>query len=254
MVKPNLNKENLIKAGVGVALGAALIGSCSYSWYCGNQKYKGLLAEAEAEAAAVEKVVYDFDVEEKGFDFSSVPYRQMGYSNIQDYWDVTQWKRDSIKGIADEYIDAYGSKMTEDDKTNLRWYESCMLNAVYTEDFDDAKQKFNDYVSQFVPKQSYSGGGGGYYSSDPYNFKFHGVLYDSNYRYTYYSSNVLRHYKTSQWTLGSDGIYRDSNGRVIVASDDYAQGTVVNSEIFGECIVEDCGVGSSGTLDVYTGF
>ena len=99
-----------------------------------------------------------------------------------------------------------------------------------------------------------SGGGSGYYSSDPYNFEYLGVLYDNDYRYTYYSSNVRRHYRTDEWTLGDDGIYRDSSGRVIVASDDYAEGTVVQSDIFGECIVSDCGVGSSGTLDVYVGY
>jgi septal ring factor EnvC (AmiA/AmiB activator) len=91
-------------------------------------------------------------------------------------------------------------------------------------------------------------------SSSTSNFKQAGVLYDSQYRYTYYSSKVLHHYKTSQWTAGSDGIYRDSNGRVIVASDTYAQGTVINTELFGECVVEDCGVGRSDTLDVYVNF
>ena len=39
-----------------------------------------------------------------------------------------------------------------------------------------------------------------------------------------------------------------------VASDDYALGTVINTEKFGTCIVTDTGVGVSGRLDVYTNF
>lgn len=80
-----------------------------------------------------------------------------------------------------------------------------------------------------------------------------GVLYDSNYRYTYYSSNVLYHYRTPEWTPDSNGYYRDSDGYVVVASSDHAQGTVINSEILGPCKVYDSGC-ASGTLDVYTNY
>lgn len=85
------------------------------------------------------------------------------------------------------------------------------------------------------------------------SFKSDGVWYDSNYRYTWYSSNVLYHYRTPEWTAGADGIYRDAEGYVVVASSDLPQGTVVEGTPFGACKVYDSGC-ASGTLDVYTNF
>lgn len=85
------------------------------------------------------------------------------------------------------------------------------------------------------------------------NFKQAGVLQDSQYRYTYYSSRVLRHYRTDEWTPGEDGIYRDVDGNVVVASSDMALGTEFVSEIFGPCKVYDSGC-ASGTVDVYVNF
>lgn len=85
------------------------------------------------------------------------------------------------------------------------------------------------------------------------SFKSAGVWYDNNYRYTWYSSNVLYHYRTPEWTAGADGIYRDSDGYVVVASSDLPQGTIVEGTPFGACKVYDSGC-ASGTLDVYTNF
>ena len=85
------------------------------------------------------------------------------------------------------------------------------------------------------------------------SFKSDGVWYDDSYRYTWYSSNVLYHYRTDEWTAGSDGIYRDSEGYVVVASSDLPQGTVVEDTPFGAAKVYDSGC-ASGTLDVYTNF
>lgn len=87
----------------------------------------------------------------------------------------------------------------------------------------------------------------------PVNFRSAGVLQDSDWRYTYYSSRVLYHYRTPEWTVGSDGIYRDSDGYVVVASSDLSEGSTFCSEIFGYCKVYDCGC-PSGTIDVYVNF
>ena len=90
-------------------------------------------------------------------------------------------------------------------------------------------------------------------SSGTGNFQSDGVWYDDNYRYTWYSSNAAYHYRTPEWSAGSDGIYRDSEGYVVVASSDYAQGTVIEDTPFGAAKVYDTGC-ASGTLDVYTNY
>lgn len=94
-----------------------------------------------------------------------------------------------------------------------------------------------------APQQTYVGN----------SFQSDGVWQDENYRYTWYSSNVLYHYRTPEWTAGADGIYRDADGYVVVASSDHPQGTVVEGTPFGACKVYDSGC-ASGTLDVYTNF
>lgn len=76
-----------------------------------------------------------------------------------------------------------------------------------------------------------------------------GVNYFNGNRETYYSSNVLYHYRTPEWTAGADGVYRDSDGYVVVASSDLAQGSVLDTS-FGAAKVYDTGC-ASGTVDVY---
>lgn len=93
-------------------------------------------------------------------------------------------------------------------------------------------------------QQSYSGNSG--------SFKSQGVIYQNDIRYTYYSSNVLYHYRTPEWNAGSDGIYRDSAGYIVVASSDHSQGSVVSTP-FGAGKVYDSGC-ASGTIDIYTNF
>lgn len=97
---------------------------------------------------------------------------------------------------------------------------------------------------QAAQQQSYSGNSG--------SFKSQGVIYQNGIRYTYYSSNVLYHYRTPEWNAGSDGIYRDSAGFIVVASSDHSQGSVVSTP-FGAGKVYDSGC-ASGTIDIYTNF
>ena len=77
-----------------------------------------------------------------------------------------------------------------------------------------------------------------------------GVNYHNGRRETYYSSNVLYHYRTPEWTVDSEGFYRDSNGNYIVAASDMPQGTIFQGSK-GNCIVADSGC-ASGTTDYYT--
>ena len=66
---------------------------------------------------------------------------------------------------------------------------------------------------------------------------------------TYYSSSVLWHYRTNEWTADSEGFYRDSDGRYVVAASDMPQGTVFEGSK-GECIVLDSGC-ADGVTDYY---
>ena len=87
-----------------------------------------------------------------------------------------------------------------------------------------------------------------YYPSDGLN-AFTGVNYYDGRRETYYSSNVLYHYRTSEWWVDDEGFYRTDDGYYVVAASDMEQGTVFEGSK-GECIVLDCGC-ADGTTDYY---
>lgn len=69
---------------------------------------------------------------------------------------------------------------------------------------------------------------------------------------TWYSSNVLYHYRTSEWWLDSEGFYRDADGYYVVAASDMEQGSVFEGSK-GECKVYDCGC-ADGVTDYYVGW
>ena len=69
-------------------------------------------------------------------------------------------------------------------------------------------------------------------------------------RETAYSSQVLYHYRTSEWTADEYGFYRTDEGYYVVASNDYPEGTVIETTR-GEAMVLDGGC-DNGIVDFYT--
>lgn len=96
------------------------------------------------------------------------------------------------------------------------------------------------WVESYAP--SYSGDG----------FQQEGVRYHDGRTETYYSSNVLYHYRTSEWTVDDEGYYRDSDGYYVVAASDVAQGETLETSK-GTAKVYDDGC-DDGVTDFYTAF
>lgn len=253
--------EKVPKGAVaGVVVAAVVIAGCATAYVYGNSNEEYVEPETtdiEIVDEEINMVVNDIPTD--------IPYLEMGYSTLEEYWADIEAMRSEANGMTDAVLAKYGNIFDDAELEQLRAAENKMMNAVLMTDYDDALGAFNDIVEANKPKPVINNGGssgGGNYSGSvssggydiPYNFKQMGVLHDDDYRYTYYSSQVLYHYKTPEWTLGSDGIYRDSRGYVIVASDAHPQGTVLETDLWGTVVVEDCGVGRSDTLDVYVGF
>lgn len=78
---------------------------------------------------------------------------------------------------------------------------------------------------------------------------FTGVNYHEGRTETYYSSNVLYHYRTPEWTLDDEGFWRTDEGYYVVAASDMEQGTTFEGSK-GTCIVLDCGC-APGITDYY---
>ena len=84
------------------------------------------------------------------------------------------------------------------------------------------------------------------------NFRSMGVIYMHGFRYTYYSSNVLRHHRTHEWYACDDHIYRTKDGYVVVASGNHAQGSIVPTPFGPGKVLDHCYV--NGTIDIYVDF
>lgn len=87
-----------------------------------------------------------------------------------------------------------------------------------------------------------------YYPSDGLN-AFTGVNEYDGRTETYYSSNVLYHYRTNEWWLDEEGFYRTDEGYYVVAASDMEQGTTFEGSK-GTCIVLDTGC-DAGITDYY---
>ena len=79
-----------------------------------------------------------------------------------------------------------------------------------------------------------------------------GVNYHDGRTETYYSSNVLYHYRTPEWHLDGEGFWRTDEGYYVVAASDMPEGTTFEGSK-GTCIVLDCGC-SEGITDYYVGW
>lgn len=77
-----------------------------------------------------------------------------------------------------------------------------------------------------------------------------GINYYNGRTESWYSSNVLYHYRTPEWTAGADGVYRDADGYVVVAASDVPMGSVIDSS-YGPAKVYDTGC-AAGVTDIYT--
>lgn len=76
-----------------------------------------------------------------------------------------------------------------------------------------------------------------------------GVIVENGVRYTYYSSKVLHHYRTEEWTAGNDHIYRTKDGYIVVASGAHKIGAIVDTPFGKGMVLDFCE--TEGTIDIY---
>ena len=117
----------------------------------------------------------------------------------------------------------------------------------------EAEQYYEDYSTYYEPSYSetYYAEYSDAYNSDGPSREMPG--YFDSYLETYYSSNVLYHYQTPEWTVDDEGFYRTDEGYYVVGVDineGIPLGTVVDTGK-GEAIVADYGSGAH-VHDFYT--
>ena len=145
------------------------------------------------------------------------------------------------------------------DKTNTGAYIRMKLDAI--------EQRVSEIIEQYeaeqAEQQAWEEQQAAYYEPTYYAPTYSGVSGDpdglnsfvgiidgvNGTRETAYSSNVLYHYRTSEWQPDEYGFYRTDDGYYVVASSDYEQGTIIETSR-GEAMVLDSGC-DSGIVDFY---
>lgn len=207
-----------------------------------------------------------------------VDYRGDGYGSMQEWNASMEAKRDSLEMRAQIIMNMYGDYATDDERTVL---QDCIdgagslltmgeVDAKSTEldelrsTLEDAKREALEAAAaeaeaaEAAQASYYNAGYGSSYASAAYYANGSGLTRSSgvnNYngrRETYYSSNVLYHHRTGEWTQDSEGFWRDADGYYVVAAGDKAQGSTFTGSK-GECKVYDSGC-AAGTTDYYTGW
>ena len=180
-----------------------------------------------------------------------VDYRGDGYGSMQEWNASMEAKRDSLEMRAQIILNMYGDYATDDERAVL---QGCIdgagslltmgeVDAKSTE-LDELRTALENAKSEARAAASYANGSGLTRSAGVNNY--------NGRRETYYSSNVLYHYRTGEWTQDSEGFWRDSDGYYVVAAGDMAQGSTFTGSK-GDCKVYDSGC-AAGTTDYYTGW
>lgn len=176
-----------------------------------------------------------------------------GYSNISEWFYALKDRRAEFEGISDEVQKMYSSYIKEDEIARLDELEQVCLKgssfAVISEN-EALINELIDSIAKRVPVASgISGGNTPYYSNGQWLTKSGGVFYGPSGKETYYSSKRAYHYRTSEWTIGEDGVYRDKDGYVVVALPSGAMGTIVEtSHGTGKCYDTNAG---GDSVDLY---
>ena len=151
--------------------------------------------------------------------------------------DITN--KEAMNRIWASEIDEFVNGIIEDYERQKAEEEAAAQAAAYEETWYEPV--YYDY--------SYSGYSGGV-AGDPDGLNsFTGRVDWNGQHETAYSSNVLYHYRTSEWTPDEYGFYRTSDGYYVVASNDYEEGTVIETSR-GEAMVLDGGC-AEGWVDFY---
>lgn len=189
--------------------------------------------------------------------------KEQGFNTIWERRDYIEDKNNEYASKYNEDCETLGKYLDDAEKASLETYASNIANSATVGNIQENEKKYNKLIdkaetakkeeeariaaekaaAEKAKKQNayYNGTGGKLTKSK-------GVNYYNGRRETYYSSRVLYHYMTPQWTLGSDRVYRE-NGYVVVAASDLSYGSLVDTSL-GMGIVRDCGC-APGTTDIY---
>ena len=180
-------------------------------------------------------------------------YTEDGYTDCQEWWEAYKARKAELSNLKDKVVNSESAGYaTEEQLKQLESLDNRVKEARSIKELDKIAEEFGSIASTLLEAQSaaeaaaaapysysYSGGGSSYDTPSGGLTMQSGVNYYDGRTETYYSSNVAYHYRTSEWTVDSEGFYRDSDGYYVVAASDRNEG--------------DTYEGSKGQVRVYDG-
>lgn len=255
-------KKNILVAGACIS-GIALIGLITV-----------LLSPAPA-IAEEQKDVIEFE----GVSYPETLHEEEGFVDFASWYTALREKKEEYIGFSDRKSEEYGEYLTEEENALLLEYENQIQTVFNFAELNAVEENIDSVISnaenrkaeeeerirleeeaaaqaqmqaqaqavvanQQPESQSY------YIDSNGKLTASGGVNYYNGRKETWYSSNVLYHYRTPEWTCGADGVYRDADGYVVVAASDLPQNSIIDTS-YGPGKVLDSGCGANVT-DIYT--
>lgn len=257
-------KKNILVAGACIS-GIALIGLIAV-----------LLSPAPA-IAEERKDVIEFE----GVSYPETLHEEEGFVDFASWYTALREKKEEYIGFSDRKSEEYGEYLTEEESALLLDYENQIQSVFNFAELNAVEENIDSVISnaenrkaeeeerirleeeaaaqaqmqvqtqaQTVVANQQPESQNYYVDSNGKLTASGGVNYYNGRKETWYSSNVLYHYRTPEWTCGADGVYRDADGYVVVAASDLPLGSYVETS-FGTARVLDTGC-SPGTTDIYT--
>ena len=173
------------------------------------------------------------------------------YAFTVDANDVTnqrvlkEMQLEKLRELHDKMVDKWEARQAEEEAARLAEEQAAW----------EAEQAY--YAQQYYAPTyvDYGSSGGAEYGENGPTRSMPG--YYDGHKETYFSSNVLYHYKTPEWTVDDEGFYHDENGYYVVGVgyDEFTTtrplGTIIETGK-GEAIVCDTGYTAEPLVDFYT--
>ena len=257
-------KKNILVAGACIS-GIALIGLITV-----------LLSPAPA-IAEEQKDVIEFE----GVSYPETLHEEEGFVDFASWYTALREKKEEYIGFSDRKSEEYEEYLTEEESASLLEYENQIQTVFNFAELNAVEENIDSMISnvenrkaeeeerirleeeaaaqaqmqvqtqaQTVVANQQPESQNYYVDSNGKLTASGGVNYYNGRKETWYSSNVLYHYRTPEWTCGADGVYRDADGYVVVAASDLPQNSIIDTS-YGPGKVLDSGC-ASGTTDIYT--
>ena len=235
---------------------------CGYNWYVASQLCENLQKENAVLQEQTTDLKETLQKDEQSLMILQDWYTQDGYEDADSWWNGYSIKKEDLSEIRLVVENGENSAWaTEDQLGRLSQIEEEAKNARSINELNILSEEFDSIVAQIQSQRDEAEAAAmaaeiatvwtaaSYSTPSDGLTKQSGVNYYDGRRETYYSSNVLYHYRTNEWAVDNEGFYRTNDGYYVVAASDMAQGTTFEGSK-GTCIVLDSGC-SAGTTDYY---